>query len=133
MIANLRRMVAELTTTTYSDALVTAYIEKYPHLDEFGEAPLDFYGDPNSDWTPTYDLHGAAADIWEEKAVLKIEKFDFTADGGTFRMSQQYEFCMRQARVNRSRMSPRSARMVQSPAETSKYSDSWIGNLAESD
>ena len=57
-IADLRRMVAEPTTTTYSDALLTATIEKYPLLDEQGEAPFTL---GTQTITTTVDADSAAA------------------------------------------------------------------------
>ena len=127
-IAALRRMVAEPTTTTYSDALLSSYIEKYPHLDEWGESPLDAYGWANTNWTPTYDLNAAAADIWEEKAVQVISKFDFSANGGTYNQSQQYEQMMKQARYHRSRRMPSTMMAVKYPPEETSE---WIENLPE--
>jgi hypothetical protein len=38
-IAEVRRMVNEPTTSTYSDVLITAIIERYPLLDELGSDP----------------------------------------------------------------------------------------------
>lgn len=114
-IAQLRRMVAEPATTTYSDALLTSLIESYPTLDENGESPrihaadsarpvtYTAYMDPldliaNQDWIATYDLNAAAAQIWEEKAAVPAADFDFTADGGNYSRSQVYEQAMKQAR-----------------------------------
>lgn len=114
-IAQIRRMTAEPTTTTYSDALLTTIIEGYPTLDENGEAPripaadsarpvvYTAYMDPldlveNLDWIPTYDLNAAAAQIWEEKAAVPAADFDFTADGGNYSRSQVFEQAMKQAR-----------------------------------
>ena len=131
-IAKLRRMVAEPTTTTYSDADITAYIAQYPHIDEFGEQPLDAYGLANADWTPTYDLNGAAADVWEEKAALVIGKFDFSANGGSYSQSQQYDQYMKQVRFYRSRRMPSTVMLVKHPQETA-FDESWIGNLPEGD
>lgn len=131
-ISQLRRMVAEPATTTYSDATLTTYIETYPHIDQYGESPLDDYGEANAEWTPTYDLNGAAGDIWQEKAASVASKFDFTADGGNFSQSQQYEQMMKQARYYRSRRMPSSVMLVKSPDEPSS-DESWIGNLPESD
>jgi hypothetical protein len=114
-IAQIRRMVAEPLTTTYSDALITTIIEMYPALDENGESaripaidsddtvtytadmdPLDLVA--NEDWIPTYDLNAAASQIWEEKAAVPAADFDFSADGGNYSRSQVYEQCMKQAR-----------------------------------
>lgn len=131
-IAQLRRMVAEPTTTTYSDALLTSYIEKYPHMDEWDEDPLDDYGEANPNWTPTYDLNAAAGDIWEEKASAVSHKYDFSADGGNYSASNQYEQYMKQARNFRSRRLPSTARAVKYPTEYTN-DESWIGNLPESD
>lgn len=134
-IATVRRQVAEPTTTTYSDALITTMIEAYPHLDSFGESNLDEYGVANVDWTPTYDLNAASADIWQEKAAAIASKFDFSADGGNFSMSQQYEQYMKQCRHYRSRRMPTSVTLIKSPPEYKNNSDQdfWIGNLPEDD
>lgn len=131
-IAQLRRMIAEPTTTTYSDALLTAVIERYPHIDQYGEHPLDDYGLANSDWTPTYDLSAAAADLWEEKAGTVIAKFDFSANGGQYNQSQQYDQYMKQARYYRSRRMPSTMVLVKYPPESAS-DEGWIGNLPEGD
>jgi hypothetical protein len=124
-------MIAEPTTATYSDATLTEYIERYPHIDAFGESPLDAYGSANADWTATYDIHAAAGDCWEEKASAVADKFDFSANGGQYTQSQQYEQRMKQCRYYRSRRMPSTSMLVKSPEETS--TDEWIGNLPESD
>ena len=36
----------------------------------------------------TYDLYGAAADIWRQKAAHVADRFDFSADGASFKASQ---------------------------------------------
>jgi hypothetical protein len=131
-VAQLRRMVAEPTTTTYSDATLITYIETYPHMDQFGEESLDAWGDANTDWTPTYDLHAAAADIWEEKAATVSHRVDFNADGGSYSVSQQYEQYMKQCRYHRARRMPSTAKMFRSPEEFTA-DENWIGNLPESD
>lgn len=131
-IAEVRRKTAEPTTTTYSDELITTYIEKYPHLDEYGESPLDDWGEDNADWTPTYDLNAACGDLWEEKAAAISTKFDFSADGGNFSMSQQYEQYMKNARYYRARRMPSSGKLVKHPKENAS-DESWIANLPESD
>ena len=132
-IATVRRMTAEPTTAVYSDALITTMIEAYPHVDEFGEFVTDDDGVANADWTPTYDLKATAADIWEEKAGAVVHRVDFSADGGNYSMSQQYEQYMKQARYYRSKRLPSTSLGVKSPKEWNTSSDetSWIGNLPE--
>lgn len=117
-IAQLRRMTAEPTTTTYSDTVLTEYIERYPAVDENGECPrvesTSTFGAmmDNPDWTETYDLHSAAAAVWEEKAAGMVVKFDFGADGGQYSRSQMYENAMKQARFHLSRRNPKTIILV---------------------
>lgn len=138
-IAQLRRMVAELTLDTYDDVTLAGYIEAYPLLDAEGEVAYtwDTSSSPptqtaNAGWIPTYDLHAAAADVWEEKAGALTTAFDFGADGATYQRSQQYDMMMRQARYHRSRRSPTSGTLIKWPKEV-RTGFSWIGNLPEED
>lgn len=108
-ITRLRRMVNEPDETTYNEADIAAYIESNPALDDNGNGPSD------EDWTETYDLHAAAADIWEEKAAATSELFDFQADGGSFTRSQKHQQHMQQARYHRSRRRAGSIKLVMSP------------------
>lgn len=136
-IAQLRRMVAEPLTTTYSDALLTTYIETYPHIDEQGELPYTLSSDTpptqevNSNWIPNYDLHAAAGDCWEEKAAAVANLYDFAADGGNYSRSNQYEQYMAQARSHRARRMPSTMTLHKSPKEVEP--SVWIANLPEKD
>lgn len=138
-IAQLRRMIAEPLTTTYSDALLTTYIEAYPLLDERGEDPYTWNTatepptkDANENWVSTYDLHAAAGDIWEEKASLWIEKHSFSADGGNYQRNQVYENMMAKVRHHRNRRAIRTTRLIKKPDESLLNTD-WIINLPEED
>jgi hypothetical protein len=112
-IAEVRRMVAEPTVTTYSDATLTAFIERFPLLDERGEMPYTWrLAQPptqlaNPLWVATYDLHAAAAEIWTEKAATLAANFDFTADGASFARSQAHTMAMQMARYHAARRKPR--------------------------
>ena len=139
-IARLRRMVSEADDTTYSDALLTTYIEAYPLIDERGELPYTWdtstqppTQDDNDDWVDTYDLNAAAGDIWEEKAAGIAADFDFKADGGQYSRSQAYEQAMKQARWFRNRRSPTSMTLKKSPEESEfGVNDlSWIVNKVQ--
>jgi hypothetical protein len=135
-IADLRRMVAEPTTTTYSDLTLTAIIERYPHMDEQGEDPFTLSSDTppvhvaNANWMPTYDLNAAAADVWQEKAGALAGNYDFSADGGNYSRSQGAKMALDQARYYRSRRAPTTMRLVKYPDEPDTQ-QLWIGNLAE--
>jgi len=147
MLARLRRMVDEPTTTTYSDVVLSAYIEEYPLIDERGLIPYYFrvIGSGSAaapdkvtttGWLPTYDLNGAAADIWDEKAAAVAEDFSFDADGGKFSRNEVFEQYQAKARAHRSRKVPKSM-PLKSWEESTKDGmmadgiGEWIGNLAE--
>lgn len=137
MIAQVRRMTNETTTTIYEDADIQAYIEAHPLIDERGEQPYswDTSTEPpteeaNDDWIATYCLHSAAAAIWEERAGVIADEFDFGADGGSFTRSQKYQQYMAQARWHQSRRSAKTVRLIR---QTRSIPSDWIGNLAEVD
>lgn len=123
-IAQLRRMVAEPTTTTYSDVVLGGYIEKYPLMDEKGCEPyyLDYQSvpptrTPELDWIPTYDLNMAAAEIWAEKTAALAMTTDFNADGGSYSDSQKYQQAANQVHYYLSRRSASSIRLFKWPPE----------------
>lgn len=132
-IAKVRRMTGEPTDVTYTDADVRGYIETYGLVDENGESPrvpsttLPGQMMANPDWSPTYDLHAAAADIWEEKAALLAVDFDFDADGASFKRSQPYDQAMKQARYHRSRRNPKTIILVPDKARerTREINGGW--------
>lgn len=137
-ILQLRRMTNEPTATTYSDALLTTFIETYPLLDERGEDPYTWdtsttppSQDANEDWIATYDLHAAAADIWEEKAAVVAADFNFAADGQRFDRAQIVDQYMKQARYHRGHRSARTITLHKSPKEDGAYRQTWVGNLPE--
>jgi len=136
-IVTLRRLCDEPTMTTYTDAMLVAYIERYPLLDENGQPPYtwDMSTSPptkvvNDRWVETYDLHAAAADVWEEKAASEVVAFDFSADGASYTRSQRYQQMMAQVRYHRGRRSPTSGTLVKWPEETGIW-PSWVENLPE--
>lgn len=137
MIAQVRRMVGEANSTTYDHDTIVEYIANHPLIDERGEKPYSFETsdeppteDYNDDWIPTFDLHAAAADIWEEKAATYAANFDFEADGGSFSHSQQFKHCMSQARFHLARRAPKTINLIR---EARTIPSEWIGNLAEED
>lgn len=111
LLAQLRRMVAEPTAVNYTDAALSAYVEKYPVIDEHDRDPK------NPRWEPTYDLHAAAQDVWEEKAAAISGHVDFSADGGSYQQSQAYQAAMGQARYHGARRKPSSKKMVRAQRE----------------
>lgn len=42
-----------------------------------------------------YDLNASAADIWERKASHAHTLYDFSADGASYKRSQQFDYCLK--------------------------------------
>ena len=110
MVAELRRMVDEPNNDPYTDVVLGTYIERYPTLDFLGTKPIevDYSTEPptlseKAEWIPTYDLHAAAGDIWQEKSATVAEDYNFTADGSTLSRGDVQEQYMKQSRLHRAR------------------------------
>lgn len=141
LIAELRDMIAEPTTVTYSDADLAALIGRFSLIDLYELEPDD------DTWTPTYDLNAAAANIWGRKAAAVAGLYDFTADGGTFHRSQSAAEMRKQARYFAARRAPSSLhvhvdhrfeRDFQSnywmtPGQSGDDEHSYVANRAEPD
>lgn len=95
-VRRLRRMVAEPTDATYNNDDIIKYLEQWPLVDSNGRTVED------TNWTEAYDLHAAAAEIWDEKAAAVADKHDFNADGANFQSSQLYDHCLKQSKHHRS-------------------------------
>jgi hypothetical protein len=76
------RSLANVTLAQYSDAAVTAIIEEYTKMDSSGFMPSE------DDYTATYDLYRAAADVVELEAAKVAMQYDTTVDGATLNRSQ---------------------------------------------
>ncbi|GAG30286.1 unnamed protein product, partial [marine sediment metagenome] len=109
-VAELRRMVNEPDADPYTDDVLETYIERYRAIDELGTKPMEasYTTEPptlteNDSWIPTYDLHAAAADIWQEKSATVAEDYRISADGGTLSREQVQSQYLKQARYHLSR------------------------------
>lgn len=141
MILQVRRWTNEPTSTTYNDAAISALIEQYPLQDERGVSP--YYYDVTTDpptqvatagWYPTYDLHAAARDIWQEKAAALAERIDRPHQqpiSGYNYETQPRDFALGQARYHNSQRSAKTGTLIQSPSRRRRGDSNWIGNLSE--
>lgn len=111
MLADLRRLINEPTTTTYSDAILTRLLEQYPTVDDSG------YETGEDGWTAGYDLNATASDIWSEKASLVQMYYDFQADGARYSQSQLYEMAMDKSRYHAARRKVSSKSTFKKPTE----------------
>lgn len=116
-------MIAEPTTTTYSDADLTAWIEAYPVADDDGNDP------DHVDWVATYDLHAAASELWSEKGAAVAADFTFSADGGSYNRDQVYAQYMKQARHHAARRRAGTAKVYAVAGGVDRAV--WIANLPE--
>lgn len=139
-ILQLRRMVAEPTDANgYTDTLLTVFITTYKLLDENGQYPYTWSSATppaqvvNTAWVETYDLHAAAADVWEEKAAAWAAKYTFGADGGTYQVSNVFEQMMKQCRNHRARRAAKTMTAIKWPDEPDGQMLVWVGNLPEPD
>ncbi len=110
-LADLRRLINEPTTTTYSDAILTRLLEQYPTVDDTGKETGE------DGWVAGYDLNAAASDIWAEKASLVQMYYDFQADGARYSQSQLYEMAMDKSRYHAARRKVSSKSTFKKPTE----------------
>jgi hypothetical protein len=111
-IALIERLQA-LSPPDTSVIVIEDAIKRNPAVDARGRDPFTWNPPtqafiPNPHWIPTYDLHAAAADIWEEHAASLASAFDFSSDGQTYNRSQRHAHAMRMVQHHRSRRMARS-------------------------
>jgi hypothetical protein len=138
MIRTVRRKSNEDNLDTYSDEDIVEFIEAYPLIDDQGLNPWYISGNPPErkvtiGWIPTYDLNAAIANIWEEKASVVGQDFDFNADGGSYSRSQVYQQYMETVRYFRSKRAASTIQVRGQPRQSYYEALQWIGNLAELD
>ena len=133
-ILTLRRMCGlAVGDTTYTDAILTAAIERYPLMDPYGSqwyiwdyTTYPPHQDTNTAWVATYDMNAAASDVYQEKASALASKFDYSADGASMSLSQQFAQATQMARFYRSR---RSAGTIKQVIEPRPQDDSLYGEV----
>jgi hypothetical protein len=79
------RALSNASVADFTDAAITLAIEEYPRNDSAGYHPDE------DDWTATYDLYKAAADVAEQRAAKMATQYDTSADGATLNRSQIQE------------------------------------------
>jgi hypothetical protein len=124
MVEWLRRLTGETGSgSVYSDGMLAEMIGRYAMVDAEGYAPVEV------GWAGAWDVHLAAADVWEEKAAAVAADFDFAADGGDYKRSQAYGQMVRQAQRMRAMRRSSTLVMVAEPKPAGAVrADGWIGN-----
>jgi len=124
-IAKLRRMTTEVTLETYDDAALETILGDYPLDDAAGNAPSEAV------WTPTYDLHRAAASIWDEKAAKERDSYDFSmgsAGNATYKRSQLFTHALRMARHFRALAPMKTVELVVDRDAEAEHKAKWGGH-----
>ena len=90
-LTRLRRMTAEPTEALYTDADLCLLLQEFPTAQKVGQ----------NQWTANsslinvtvWDIHAAAARIWEEKVAILIGQgsYDIDADGQTLHRDQKLQ------------------------------------------
>jgi len=126
MVDLVRRRTGEVENSTYTLSDIQEYIARYPLVDSEDREPT------HDEWSGSWDLNQAAADIWEEKATKYVTDFDFSADGGDYTRSQVYQQMLTMARTYRARRSTKAVRVTVRPRADRRFDrDYWVGNLPE--
>lgn len=142
MVSQVRLMVNEPSSATYTDDALKARIEVYPLKDSNGVASSD------AAWIATYDLNQVASEVWMEKAAALANVYSFSADGASFQRAQLYDHAVamsghyanlvQQAKRRGRDRKASSYKMVATPVPLNApgyalRTDLYIGNAPESE
>jgi hypothetical protein len=95
-IAQVRRMIAEPTTDTYSDVTISGYLV-----------------------TALEDKYSVAGEIWAEKAAtLSKDYYNFSADGSSYSLGDAYVHAIGQARYYNSKRLAKTSLLIKDPVES---------------
>lgn len=78
--------VAERPVVTADE--VGTVVDAYALVDTNGNAPSA------TDWTPTYDVSGAVAEVWRVKAARVAGDYSFSADGASYSKADVMAHCL---------------------------------------
>ena len=118
-VTRIRRMVAEADSSTYDDTMLSAIIQLFPLYDSDGYDPDD------SNWTGTWDMNRAAAEVWAEKAAALGGQFDFTDANASYKRSQKQSHAEKQRKYFSARAAPGTIRFRRA-TYANKYGDPTI-------
>ena len=91
VIRRLRRMTAEPTEALYTDADLIALLQEFPTAHRIGQN--QWVANSSQLTVTVWDIHAAAARIWEEKVAILIGQgsYDIDADGQTLHRDQKLQ------------------------------------------
>lgn len=116
--ARLKAMIAFESQPTMTEDELTLLITDYKVADSYCRAPSD------AGWVGTWNLAGAAAEAWRQKAGKVAAFYDFGSNVNSFTRSQMHKHMLEQARYYEGLQEPVSVYLGSGPVY-----DPVIGNL----
>ena len=120
VISRLRRMTAEPTEALYTDEDLCLLLQEFPTAQKVGQ----------NAWTANsslinvtvWDIHAAAARIWEEKVAILIGQgsYDIDADGQTLHRDQKLQQYRTQVAYHTARRRVRSVKILVAPSRAQR-------------
>jgi len=120
VLRRLRRMVAEPTEATYTDADLIALIKAFSTARNVGQN--NWIANSSLVDVVVWDLHAAAARIWEEKTAALIGQgsYDIEADGQTLHRDQKLQQYRMQVAYHTARRRVRSVKILVAPTRAQR-------------
>jgi len=120
VLSRLRRMVAEMTEATYSDDDLRVLIKEFPTAQRVGQN--NWVVNSSLVDVVVWDLHAAAARIWEEKVAALIGQgsYDIEADGQTLHRDQKLQQYRGQIAYHTARRRVRSVKILVAPTRAQR-------------
>jgi len=120
VLRRLRRMVAEPTEATYTDADLIAMLKEFPTARNVGQN--NWIANSSLVDVVVWDVHAAAARIWEEKVAALIGQgaYDIDADGQTLHRDQKLQQYRTQVAYHTARRRVRSVKILVAPTRAQR-------------
>ena len=120
VLIRLRRMVAEPTEATYTDADLIAMLKELPTARNVGQN--NWVANSSLVDVLVWDVHAAAARIWEEKVAALIGQgaYDIDADGQTLHRDQKLQQYRTQVAYHTARRRVRSVKILVAPTRAQR-------------
>jgi hypothetical protein len=120
VLRRLRRMVAEPTEATYTDADLIAMLKAFPTASNVGQN--NWVANSSLVDVVVWDMHAAAARIWEEKVAALIGQgaYDIDADGQTLHRDQKLQQYRTQVAYHTARRRVRSVKILVAPTRAQR-------------
>lgn len=87
-VARVKMLGATAERPAITDDEVGLIVDQYALVDLNGNAPSA------TDWTPTYDVNGAVAEVWRVKAGRVAGDYSFSADGASYSKADVMAHCL---------------------------------------